>query len=159
VGPTTSTVNDPPVWRRRPRFGANASVLYVWRPDFSGYALGLDIPAHWGPFGFAVEYLYAKNTFEEGPSLQPAPLLTRQGLWAGFSLMLLRPCLELEGRYDWMDVANDPRRRFSAATVGLTSYFLGGLGRVQLAYSHQFHRWSDDVLMLVLTLAGSVTGR
>jgi hypothetical protein len=162
VGSALSTVDDDPFWRRRPRFGVNASILWEYTAQFSGYALGADIPFKWGPLGVAVEYLYANNTREQGPSTFPAQVRTRQGLWAGFALMMWRPYLELEGRYDWLDVANDPRQRFHAITVGATAYVYKTWARLQLAYTHKLHAdrtYDDDSLLLVLTLAGSYAAR
>jgi hypothetical protein len=107
----------------------------------------------------AVEYLYDDGTLVEAPSLLPTPRARRQGLWAGFALMLWRPYLELEGRYDWMDAASDPRQRFHAITAGLTGYAIGTLVKLQAAYSHKFHTtraFDDDVLLLTVTLAGSI---
>ena len=152
VGYTLSTIYDDANWRKRFRFGIDASVLLEYTSETSGYVLGVDVPLKIGPLGLGVEYVYAKSTREEGPVRAPAPVWSRQGAWAGFALMIWRPWLELAGRWEWLDVANDPTRRFHALTVGLNGYLWKTRARLQIAYAHKFG--GEDSLLLVVTLAG-----
>jgi hypothetical protein len=156
VGVQMSTILDESYWRRRPRFGLGASVLWAWTPDWTGTAFGVDLPFKWGPVSIAVEYLLSQGTLEEGPSLRPAARLRRQGAWVGAAVMVWRPWLELSARYDFLWVPNEPRRRFHAATAGFTVYAPRRWAKLQLAYTHKFHDFDDDVLMLVLSLHGSI---
>src|SRR5207249_1369464 len=137
---------DDPAWRRRARFGLDASILIHYFSDGSGYALGVDAPFKWGPLGVVVEYLFADGLFEQNPTFLPVPRLKRQGLWAQAALMLLRPYLELAARYEWVDEPGFQRFRYQDFTVGVTGYFLRSLARVQLAYDHKLHAepgWAD----------------
>jgi hypothetical protein len=153
-------VYDEPRWRKRPRFGLNASVLLEYTSQFSGYVFGADVPFKWGPLGVGAEYVYASSTREEGPITGPAPVWSRQGAWAGFALMMWRPYLELAGRWDWLDVPADPLRRFNAVSVGLNGYLWKSCARLQVAYTHKFMNGvADDALLFLLKLAGSVTAR
>jgi len=70
--------------------------------------------------------------------------------------MMWRPCLELAGRYDYMNVPLDPLRTFHAVTVGLNGYVWKKYARLQVMYTHKFHDIKDDTLLFVVTLAGSV---
>jgi hypothetical protein len=155
VGYTLSTVDDDPMWRKRVRFGINASVLLQYTNNFSGYALAADVPIKWGPLGIGAEYVWDSSTPEQGPVRAPV-VWSRQGAWAGFALMMLRPCLELAGRYDYMNVPLDPLRTFHAITVGLNGYVWKKYARLQVMYTHKFHDIKDDSLLFVVTLAGSV---
>jgi hypothetical protein len=154
VGPSISTVHDAPEWRRRARFGLGASLLIHTFSDGSGYALGVDAPFKFGPLGLVVEYLFADGMLEQSPWFPPVARLRRQGVWAQAALMLLRPYLELEARYEWVNEPGFTRFRYQDLTVGVTSYLVQTLLRAQLAYSHKFHAergWEDDALVIALT--------
>jgi hypothetical protein len=104
--------------------------------------------------GAVVEYLFGSNTVEEGPA--GGPRLDRQGVWAEAAVMLWRPHLELDARYQWFDEPPTARQRWQALTVGATAYALGATLKLQFAYSHKFHLvpiYEDDVALLVLTAA------
>jgi hypothetical protein len=159
VGYTLSTIYDAPDWRKRFRFGVNASVLLEYTAQYSGYVLAADVPLKWGPLGIGAEYVYAVSTREEGPITAPAPVWSRQGAWAGFALMMWRPWLELAARYDWMHQPRDPLRQFNALTVGLNGYAWKTRAKLQLAYSHKFDGIKDDSLLVMVTLAGSINAK
>lgn len=159
VGRSISTVADDSYWRRRARIAFNLSILLDWAPRGEvplGFALGGDIPFKYGPFGLVVEYLYAHSAPFEDPSMPPGLRADRQGLWAQAALMMLRPYLELEGRYEWFDVPTDERQRFHAMTVGLTGYVLHDRVKAQAAYGRKFHyaglALRDDYLLFLLQL-------
>ena len=118
--------------------------------------LGGDVPFKYGPFGLVVEYLYARSAAFEDASMPPFLRADRQGIWAQAALMLLRPYLELEGRYEWFDVPTDARQRFHALTTGLTGYVLHDQVKVQVAYGRKFHyagtALRDDYLLLLLQI-------
>lgn len=160
VGRSISTVNDDPYWIPRFRVAINISTLLQWdpRPNASlGYAIGGDLPIKFGPLGLVVEYLYAKNTGIEDTTAPPGARADRQGLWAQAALMLLRPYVELEGRYEWFDLPSDEKQQFHALTGGLTAYVQGGLLKLQAAYGHRFHyagpTVQDDYLLLEMQTA------
>jgi hypothetical protein len=160
VGYTLSTIYDDPKWRKRARFGVNASILLEYTSEYSGYVLAADVPFKFGPLGLGAEYVYASNTRENGPVKSPAPVWTRQGLWAGFALMLWRPHLELAGRYEWLDTPLDPLRQFHAVTVGLNGYIWKTRAKLQASYTHKFlDGFADDALIFSVTLAGAVNAR
>jgi hypothetical protein len=140
VGNTLSTLRDPPLWRPRPRFAVNASVLYQYDASGSNFALGADGAGHWGPVGMAGEYIYASGTSVEGPvRLLPRPQPNRQGLWLGAAVMLWRPWLEVSGRYDWMSDPGQAGQIFHAATAGLNVYAYKQYLRILAQYTHKFH--------------------
>ncbi len=159
VGYTLSTAYDEPMWRKRVRFGINASVLVEYTSNYNGYALAADLPIKWGPLGIGAEYVYDSNTREQGPIKGAPPVWSRQGAWAGFALMARRPYLELAGRYDYMNVPLDELRQFHAVTGGLNVYFWKTRARLQIAYTHKFRGVHDDALLFVMTFAGSVVAR
>ena len=159
VGRSISTLGDSPYWRGRARIAFNLSILLDWAPRGEvplGLVLGGDIPFKYGPFGLVVEYLYARSAPFEDPSMPPLLRADRQGLWAQAALMVLRPYLELEGRYEWFDVPTDERQRFHALTLGLTGYVLQDRVKVQAAYGRKFHYAGpavrDDYLLLLLQI-------
>jgi hypothetical protein len=159
VGPALSTVDDAPYWRKRARIGINLSVLYEWTPNHQGWMFGGDAPFKWGPLGFVVEYVYASTLTAQQPSIPVGAVGSRQGLFAQAALMVLRPWIELEGRYEWQSrpVVEDPRGTFNALTGGLTVYGWRTWVKAQLVYSHRFHYAGigadDDVGLMVLTVA------
>ena len=159
VGRSISTLNDGVYWRGRARIALNLSILLDWAPRGDaplGLVVGGDIPFKYGPFGFVVEYLYARSAPFEDPSMPPGLRADRQGIWAQAALMVLRPYLELEGRYEWFDVPTDERQRFHALTAGLTGYVLQDRVKVQAAYGRKFHYAGpavrDDYLLLLLQI-------
>lgn len=159
VGRSISTLADDSYWRKRPRVAINLSILLDWAPRGDaplGFAVGGDIPFKYGPFGLVVEYLYARSTRFEDPSMPNWLRADRQGIWAQASLMLLRPYLELEGRYEWFDVPTEERQRFHALTAGLTGYVFRDRVKAQVAYGRKFHysgpALRDDYLLLLLQL-------
>ncbi len=158
VGRSLSTVADDPYWASRFRVAINVSLLLDWnpRPDAPlGLVFGGDLPMKIGPLGLVVEYLYAKNAPIEGPV--SGPPTGRQGAWAQAALMLLRPYLELEGRYEWFDMPSDDRQRFHSLTAGLTGYVQKGTLKLQAAYGHKFHSAGpavqDDYVLFVMQAA------
>jgi hypothetical protein len=169
VGPTVSTLGDPPAWRRRPRVALDASALIEYVAGQTGYALGAALPFKWGPVGAAVEYLFGSNTVEQGPA--GGPRRDRQGVWAQTAVMLWRPHVELEARYEWLSESSVllaeigsgvdrrafvPSQHWQAITVGATGYAVGATLKLQLAYTHKFSlvpNYDDDVALLVLTAA------
>jgi hypothetical protein len=160
VGRSISTLADDPYWRKRARVAFNLSVLLDWAPRGDapvGLVVGGDIPFKYGPFGLVVEYLYARSARFEDPSMPPAMRADRQGVWAQAALMVLRPYLELAGRYEWFDVPTDERQRFHALTAGLTGYVFGDRVKVQVAYGRKFHyagpALRDDYLLLLVQVA------
>jgi hypothetical protein len=159
VGLALSTLDDEPFWRRRARFGIDLSFLYEWTPNGSGWAVTGDAPFKYGPLGFVVEYLYASTMPEQRPSFQPAPRTSRQGLFAQAAVLVWRPWVELEARYEWSSrpITDDPRGSFHGLTGGVTVYAWRTLIKVQAAYSHRFYvdglQPDDDLGLLVLTLA------
>lgn len=160
VGRSISTVGDDPYWRWRPRIAFNLSILLDWAPRGDvplGFALGGDIPFKYGPFGLVVEYLYARSAPFEDPSMPPLLRADRQGLWAQAALMLLRPYLELEARYEWFDVPTEERQRFHAVTAGLTGYIFHDRVKAQAAYGRKFHyagpALRDDYVLLLMQIA------
>jgi hypothetical protein len=162
VGNTPSTAFDPPLWRGRPRFAINASILYQYAAGHSDFALGADGALHWGPVGLVGEFLYASDTTVEAPlRLTPRLRATRQGLWLEAAAMLWRPWLELAARYDWLDNPHQAGQRFHAVTVGLTFYAFRQLLRLQALYTRKLHfaiaptrpQIQDDVLLFAATLA------
>jgi hypothetical protein len=70
--------------------------------------------------------------------------------------MVLRPYLELEGRYEWLDVPTDERQRFHSLTAGLTDYVFHGRVKAQAAYGPKFRyagpALRDDYLLLLLQI-------
>jgi len=159
VGRSISTLADDSYWRRRARIGVNLSILFDWAPRGDaplGFVLGGDIPFKYGPLGLVVEYLYARSAPFEDPSVPPGLRADRQGLWAQAALMVLRPYLELEGRYEWFDVPTDERQRFHALTAGLTGYVLHDRIKAQVAYGRKLHyagpALRDDYLLVLLQL-------
>ena len=159
VGRSISTVGDDPYWRWRPRIAFNLSILLDWAPRGDvplGFALGGDIPFKYGPLGLVVEYLYARSTPFEDPSMPPLLRADRQGLWAQAALMLLRPYLELEARYEWFDVPTEERQRFHAVTAGLTGYIFHDRVKAQAAYGRKFHYTGpalrDDYVLLLVQI-------
>lgn len=86
------------------------------------------------------------------------PLLRadRQGIWAQAALMVLRPYLELEGRYEWFDVPTDERQRFHALTLGLSGYVFHDRVKAQAACGRKLHyagaMLRDDYLLLLLQI-------
>ncbi len=159
VGRSISTVNDALYWQKRPRVAFNLSILLDWAPRGDaplGFVLGGDIPFKYGPFGLVVEYLYARSARFEDPSMPPAMRADRQGVFAQAALMVLRPVLELEARFEWFDVKEDERQRFFAVTAGLSGYLFRDRVKVQAAYGRKFHyagpALRDDYLLLFLQL-------
>ena len=159
VGRSISTVADNPYWRKRARVAFNLSALLDWAPRGDappGLAVGGDIPFKYGPFGLVVEYLYARNARFEDPTMPPSLRADRQGIWAQAALMVLRPYLELAGRYEWFDVPMDARQRFHALTAGLTGYVFHDRVKAQVAYGRKFHyagpALRDDYLLLLLQI-------
>jgi hypothetical protein len=160
VGRSISTVADDPYWRQRFRVAFNVSVLLDWSPRGEaplGFAIGGDLPWKYGPFGLVVEYIYARGVRFEDPSVPPELRADRQGLFAQAALMVLRPYLEVEARYEWFDVPTDARQRFHALTAGLTGYIFRDHVKAQAVYGHKFHDKSltlrDDYLMLLIQIA------
>lgn len=159
VGAALSTLDDGPFWQKRARFALDLSFQYEWTPAGSGWSFGGDLPFKWGPLGFVVEYLYASTLPEERPTFLPAPRTSRMGLFAQAALMLWRPYLELELRYEWNQrpLVEDPRGSFHGLTYGLTVYAWRTWVKLQLAGSHRIHyagvNADDDVGLLVVTLA------
>ncbi|HRI49756.1 MAG TPA: hypothetical protein PLW65_06215 [Pseudomonadota bacterium] len=159
VGRSISTLADDSYWRRRARFAFNLSMLLDWAPRGDlplGFVIGGDLPFKYGPLGLVVEYLYARSAPFEDPSVPPGLRADRQGLWAQAALMVLRPYLELEGRYEWFDVPADERQRFHALTAGLSGYVLSDRIKAQAAYGRKFHyagpALRDDYLLLLLQI-------
>ena len=159
VGRSISTLADDSYWRRRARVAINLSILFDWAPRGDaplGFVIGGDLPFKYGPLGLVVEYLYARSAPFEDPSVPPGLRADRQGLWAQAALMVLRPYLELEGRYEWFDVKADERQRFHALTAGLTGYVLSDRIKAQVAYGRKFHyagpALRDDYLLLLLQI-------
>lgn len=159
VGTALSTVDDEPFWRKRARVGVDLAVLYEWTPRNQGFAFEADAPFKWGPLGFVAEYVYASSLTAVEPSFPLTARGSRQGLFAQGALLVLRPWIELEARYEWQTrpVVEDPRGTFHALTGGLTVYGWRTWIKAQLAYSHRFHYAGvtpdDDVGLLVLTVA------
>jgi hypothetical protein len=140
VGNALSTLRDPALWRPRPRFAVNASVMYQYDANGSNFALGADGAGHWGPLGLVGEYIYASGTTVEGPvRLLPRPRPNRQGLWLGAALMLWRPWIELTARYDWMNDPGQAGQQFNAISAGLNVYAYKQYLRIQTQYAHKFH--------------------
>src|SRR5262249_49731103 len=137
-----------------PRFALDLSLLVDYIGGQSGWALGAAVPFKWGPLGAVVEYLRADTMPEEGPVT--APRRSRQGVWAALALLVWRPHLELEARYEW---PADPRlagHQLHAATVGATAYLFRGILRLQVAYTRKVHAagdYEDDVALLGATAA------
>jgi hypothetical protein len=165
VGNTVSTLGDPAVWRRRLRFAINASILYQYVEGLSNYALGADGAVHWGPIGFAGEYLYSSGTTVESPvRVLPRLAAARQGLWGQVAVMLWRPWIEVTARYDWMSSPHQAGQLFNAITAGLDLYG-GRLLKLQALYTHKFHYdipagrpdIDDDLFLLVGQLSMSRT--
>jgi hypothetical protein len=155
VGSSVSTLYDAPEWLRRPRFGLDFSAFYEWTRDSSSFAVGGDVPFKWGPLGVVVEYLYDSGSALERPSALAQPRIPRQGLTAQASVMVWRPHVELEARYEWLDETRPLRDRFHAFTAGLSVYELEGIVRVQLAYTRKLHRtgaYDDQAALLAITL-------
>ncbi len=162
VGNTVSTLGDPAVWRARPRFAVNASILYEYVGGNSNYALAADGALHWGPVGLAGEYVFASHTTVEAPvRVLPFPTPQRQGAWAQAAVMLWRPRIEISARYDWLDNSGQAGQRFHAVTAGLDLYGTKLL-KLQAVYSHKFHYGpmavgapsiDDDVFLFVGQLA------
>ncbi|MCU1280506.1 MAG: Phosphate-selective porin [bacterium] len=162
VGNTVSTRGDPELWRGRPRFAVNASILYQYANGASNYALAADGALHWGPVGLAGEYVYASNTTVEAPVRHlPFPSPSRQGMWVEAAVMLWRPWIEASARYDWLDNPPQAGQRFHAVTAGVDLYGRKLL-KLQLLYTHKFHYGAasagappidDDLFLLVGQLA------
>jgi hypothetical protein len=159
VGYTLSTIYDDPLWRKRFRFGINASVALEYTSEYNGYVLGVDVPLKIGPLGLGAEYVLASTTREQAPIKLPAPVWSRQGAWAGFALMMWRPYLELAGRYDYLHTPHDPLRQFHALTVGLNGYVWRTRAKLQVAYTHKFQGINDDALLFSVTLTGTVKAK
>jgi hypothetical protein len=159
VGLALSTLDDTPFWRRRARIGINAAILYQWTPIGTGIAFEADAPFKLGPLGFVLEYVYSSTMPEQWPAFVPPPQTSRMGLFAQAALMLWRPWLELELRYEWgtRSILEDPRGSFHAFTGGLTVYAWRTYVKLQAVASHRIHyegtRPDDDVGLLTLTLA------
>lgn len=160
VGRSLSTVADDPYWRWRLRAAFNLSILLDWIPRGEaplGLVLGGDLPIKYGPLGLVVEYLYARSAPLQDPGLPPTLRADRQGAWAQAALMVLRPYLELEGRYEWLHAPTDARQRFHALTAGVTGYVFRDQIKVQAAYGHKIHYAGpavrDDYLLLLLQIA------
>jgi hypothetical protein len=159
VGTTLSTVDDDPFWRKRARVGINLSALYEWNPRNQGWGFEGDIPFKMGPLGFVLEYVYGGGMTAVDPSYPLTAHNNRQGLFAQAAVMVLRPWIELEGRYEWQTrpITEDPRGTFHGLTAGLTLYGWKTWVKGQLAYSHRFHYAGvgadDDIALMVLTLA------
>jgi hypothetical protein len=162
VGPILSTRGDSAFWRARPRVGLGASVLYEWTPEpnvGATWSIAGDVPFKWGPLGVVGEFVYDTGTVPEWPERVPAPRLARMGANVDVALMVVRPRLELAGRWEWLDAPNAPSETRHAAIIGATLYALG-MARLQLAYGHQFVSGVDrDYLILMLTIAGGVGAR
>jgi hypothetical protein len=164
VGNTVSTRGDPALWRSRPRFAVNASILYTYTGGNSNYALAADAAAHWGPVGLVGEYVFASGTAVEAPTRlfpPPGPGAIRQGLWGEVAVMLWRPWIEASARYDWLDNPLQAGQRFHAMTLGVTGY-VGKMLMLQAMYTRNFHYGptaegvpgiSDDVFLIVGQLA------
>lgn len=171
VGRSISTLRDEPFWRQRVRAGFNVSLLFDWNPRGDaplGLAIGGDLPIKYGPLGLVVEYIYARSAPSEAPGVAPGQRADRQGVWAQAALMVLRPYLELEGRYEWFHGAPPPeapspgagadaRQRFHALSAGLTGFLYDNTLKLQAAYGRRFHddgsQIQDDYLLVVMQLA------
>jgi hypothetical protein len=121
------------------------------------YAIGIDTPFKWGPVGLVAEVIYAKNALELAPSSVPNTRYDRAGVTGQLALMLWRPYLELEARYEWFHAPDVETKRFHAVTAGLTGYLYQTHVKLQLAYGHKFHYGGppvrDDYLLIVLQIA------
>ncbi len=158
IGSTISTVNDNAFWQKRPRFGLDLSAYYAWRPEVSSFSVGGDLPFKYGPVGFVVEYLFQQGltNVPQESSTVPLPAPPHQGLWAQLAVMVWRPFIEVEARYEWLDAADLPVGRFNALTLGGTLYALSGALRVQAVYEHKFPLQvvpPVDALAFVVTIA------
>jgi len=155
VGSSVSTLFDAPEWLRRPRFGLDFSAFYEYTPNATSWAVGGDVPFKWGPLGVVVEYLYDAGSPIERANPFASPRVTRQGLTAQAAVMVWRPHIELEARYEWLDEPRPGRDRFQAFSGGLSVYELDGIVRVQLAYTYKLHAvgaYDDQAALLALTL-------
>lgn len=144
VGNRLSTVADEPLWRRRARFGLDLSFSYEWdwRHAVAGaYAVGGDVPFKWGPLGFVAEVIYWSRSVK---------WLTVD---AQLALMLWRPWLELEARWELTWPVTATVSRPQSLTAGLTVYAWRSWAKIQLAYRHEFAPRSGDSLTLGLQLA------
>lgn len=140
VGNTVTTLGDPEVWRRRPRFAVNASILFEYANGTSHYALAADGALHWGPVGLAGEYLYASSTAVEAPLRHlPRPSLSRQGMWLEAAVMAWRPWIELSARWDWLANPQQAGQQFHAITVGTNVYAYRHFLKIQALYTRKFH--------------------
>ena len=111
----------------------------------------------WGPVGFVAEVLYGKNVLEQAPSAVPNARYDRVGVTGQLALMLWRPYLELEARYEWFHAPDVERQQFHAVTTGMTGYLYETHLKLQLAYGHKFHYAGppvrDDYVLMVLQIA------
>jgi hypothetical protein len=144
VGNRLSTVADDPFWRRRARFGLDLSFSYEWdwRNAVAGaYAVGGDVPFKWGPVGFVAEAIYWSRTVK---------WLTVD---AQLAVMLWRPCLELEARWEMTWPITPTVSRAQSVTAGLTAYAWRSWVKIQLAYRHEFAPLSGESVLLGIQLA------